>query len=179
MDHSISEDRRGPGTWRVIGWGGAAALLIVPAVAMRFTRQVNWTAFDFAFAATMLLIFGGLFELAVRARGEGRRYRIGVGLALLASFLLIWINGAVGIVGNEDNPFNLAFGLPILAMISGAIASRGSGEGLARSAWLAAALQALIGIVALNMDVVIVPATLVFCGLWVSAALLLAARKAD
>lgn len=28
--------------WRIVGWGTAAALLLLPLVAMQFTSEVNW-----------------------------------------------------------------------------------------------------------------------------------------
>lgn len=40
--------------WRVLGWGTAAALLLTPLIAMRFTSEVNWTASDFALAGVMI-----------------------------------------------------------------------------------------------------------------------------
>ena len=45
--------------WRIIGWGGAVALLAAPFIAMRFTTEVNWTASDFVFAAVLLGVIGG------------------------------------------------------------------------------------------------------------------------
>ena len=51
--------------WRIAGWGGALLLLILPFVAMQFTREVNWTAGDFIFAALMFGTAGCTIELAV------------------------------------------------------------------------------------------------------------------
>src|SRR3569623_2014811 len=39
--------------WRLAGWGAVAALLLLPAVAMQFPRDVAWTANDFAFGAVL------------------------------------------------------------------------------------------------------------------------------
>ena len=39
--------RRGKNRWRPAIWGAAAFLLVLPAVAMQFTSEVNWTASDF------------------------------------------------------------------------------------------------------------------------------------
>ena len=54
------------GRWRVIGWGVAVGLLILPFIAMRFTGEVNWTASDFVFAAVLLGSVGLGMEFAVR-----------------------------------------------------------------------------------------------------------------
>ncbi|RYY32003.1 MAG: hypothetical protein EOP59_19865, partial [Sphingomonadales bacterium] len=53
--------------WRLIGWGGIAALMLTPAVAMQFTDEVNWTVGDFLFAALMFGSVGLAIELTVRA----------------------------------------------------------------------------------------------------------------
>jgi hypothetical protein len=42
------------------------AVLLVPLVAMQFTEEVDWSLFDFAFAAVLLGGTGFLIELAVR-----------------------------------------------------------------------------------------------------------------
>ena len=93
---------------RIAAWSIAALLLLLPLVAMQFTDEVMWNAFDFAFAATLLFGTLGTYELAARKTND-IAYRAGVGIALLAVFLLIWINGAVGIIGSEDNPANLMY----------------------------------------------------------------------
>ena len=132
--------------WRIAGWGFAAALLVTPAVAMQFSREVNWTLFDFAFAAVLIGGTGLLIELAVRASGKWS-YRGGALLALAAAFLLIWINGAVGIIGNEDNPANLVFLAIIGIAVAGTLVARARAEGMARAMFVAAAAQAVTGIV--------------------------------
>jgi len=132
--------------WRIAGWGFAAALIVTPAVAMQFTSEVKWTALDFVFAAVMIGGTGLLIELAVRASGKWS-YRGGALLALAAAFLLIWINGAVGIIGNEDNPANLVFLAIIGIAVAGTLVARARAEGMARAMFVAAAAQAVTGIV--------------------------------
>ena len=65
---------------------------------MQFTDEVDWDVFDFVIFGAMLAATGGAFELAVRITPK-KAYRVAVGLALAAAFLLIWANGAVGIFG--------------------------------------------------------------------------------
>lgn len=137
--------RRSP--WRLLLWAIPTALLIAPAVAMRFTAEVQWTAFDFVFAAALLYGTAGLIDLAVR-KGGNTAYRFGAGLAVLVSFLLVWINGAVGVIGSEDNPANLMFIGIILVAIAGAVIARFEARGMARAMLVAFALNAAIAVAA-------------------------------
>lgn len=136
---------RAPNPWRIAGWGTAVAIILAPLVAMQFTSEVNWDWFDFLFAGVLIGGVGLLFELAVRA-SSAWAYRGGVALALVAAFLLIWINAAVGIIGNEDNPANFVF-VGIIAMAAaGAIVAGGKAAPMARAMIVAAVAQALVGI---------------------------------
>ena len=118
--------------WRIIGWGGAVALLATPFVAMRFTTEVDWSLADFIVMGLMIAIVGGLLELAIRSSSNWS-YRGAAGLALLGGFLLTWANLAVGIVGSENNPANQLFFVALLLGIAGCVAARGKADGMARA----------------------------------------------
>lgn len=141
MANTIGE-RRGI-NWRVIGWGAAALLLALPFFAMQVTDEVNWTASDFVFAAVMFGAVGLILELAVRKTRDWT-YRLAVAVAVAAGFMTIWANGAVGIVGNEQDDHNAFFSLvPILALL-GAIAVRARPAGMAAVMLTVAIIQGLI-----------------------------------
>jgi hypothetical protein len=123
--------------WRVVGWGGAVALLAVPFLAMGFTSEVNWTASDFTFAGVLLAVIGGGFELAVKM-SSNVHYRLGAALALLATLLTIWANLAVGIVGSNDNPANLWFFAALLLGILASMVGRFSASGMSVAAFATA-----------------------------------------
>jgi hypothetical protein len=129
--------------WRLIGWAIPVGLLMVPWLA-----QWPWTASDFILAGAMFGIVGGTFELAVRASGN-LAYRGGVAVALATAFLLVWINLAVGIIGNEDNPANLMFFVVIAIAIAGSLVARFEALGMSRAMTVAAAAQALVGVIVL------------------------------
>ena len=94
-----SSDRRG-NRWRIAAWGAAAImLLLLPLFAMQVTDEVDWDVADFAVFGAMLVAAGGTFVLAARTTGN-KAYRAAVGVTLAAAFLLLWVTGAVGIVGN-------------------------------------------------------------------------------
>jgi hypothetical protein len=69
-------------------WIGAAALLLLPAIAMRFTSAMRWGAEDFAAIAVLLLGTGLLVEGARRIRPAGLRAAALVAVPGLA--VLVW-----------------------------------------------------------------------------------------
>lgn len=100
--------RSGLNGWRIAGWSALVALFCLPAIAMQFTKEVNWTASDFVFAAVFLTLLGVGGEIALRV-GRNAPHRVGIAIAALGGFLTVWINGAVGMLGNEDEVTNLVF----------------------------------------------------------------------
>ena len=134
--------------WRIALWGTAGFLLLLPLVAMQFTDQVVWDATDFAIFGALLLGAGLTCELAVR-KTSNSAYRYAVGVAVAAAFVLVWVNGAVGIIGSEDNDANLMYGGVLAVGIIGAIIARFQPRGMARSLFATACAQALIAVIAL------------------------------
>ncbi|HEX8262982.1 MAG TPA: hypothetical protein VF547_08920 [Allosphingosinicella sp.] len=134
--------------WRPALWGGAALLLLAPAVATRFTDEMNWGPGDFLHLAALLAAACAIFELLARTT-DRRAYRAGAGVALATGVLLIWINLAVGIIGTEDNRANLMFAGVLLVAVLGAALARGRAEGMARALAATAAAQAAAGAAAL------------------------------
>lgn len=73
-------------------------LLLVPLVAMQFTKAVNWSLFDFIIAGVLLLGTGLTCELVMR-KVTKIEYRIALCGAVLLALFLIWAELAVGIFG--------------------------------------------------------------------------------
>lgn len=162
----------------VILWSGAAALLLLPAVAMRFTAEVNWTALDFATAAVLLGSAGGAYELLAR-RGGGGRYRLAAALAVSTGLLLVWVNLAVGIIGSERNDANLMYAGVIAVAVGGACLARLRAGGMARAMLATAAAQVAVAAIALvtgaaggvdHWPADLLGASAVFTALWITAA---------
>jgi hypothetical protein len=144
--------RRGGGAVRPIGWLMLAALLAVPALAMRFAPEAgfNWTASDFVVAGVLLGGLGLAVEAALRISRHWA-YRGGALVAVGTGFLLLWANLAVGLVGDEDNVLNWLFVAVLAVAAAGAALARLRPGGMARAlaatalAQLAAAAAALGG----------------------------------
>jgi hypothetical protein len=162
----------------------AALILLLPLVAMQFTDEVDWDETDFAVMGAMLFGACGTYELAARMTGNVA-YRAGVGVAVVAAFILVWMNLAVGIIGSEDNPANLMYGGVLAVAILGALMVRFEPGGMARALAATAIAQALVGVIALiaglgstgaNWPRVIVVLTGFFAALWLLSAWLF--RKA-
>lgn len=130
--HPTPVPRRGANRWRPLIWGGAALLLLLPAIAMRFTTEVNWGPEDFIVMGALLAIACGIYELGAWLSGN-TAYRAGFAIAVLAGFLTIWVNLAVGMFGSEHNDLNLMFGGVLLLAALGALAAHFRAAGMARA----------------------------------------------
>lgn len=127
--------------WRLAGWCAAALVLLLPLLA-----DAPWTASDFIVMGALLGGVGLGLELAVRKRDPV--YTMAAGVALAASFLLVWINGAVGIIGSERDDANLLFAGVLLVALGGAVLALFRPAGMARAMVAAALAQALVPVIA-------------------------------
>lgn len=145
---------------------------------------MDWDIFDFVVFGAMLLGVGVVYALANR-RANNTTYRFAIGVSLAAAFLLVWVNGAVGIIGNENNDANMMFFGVLVVGLIGAIIARLQPQGMARSMYATALAQVMVAVIALTTnlglagaswpwDVIILSGF--FTALWIVAARLF--RKA-
>lgn len=159
----------------------AAFILLLPLLAMRITDEVVWDLADFAVAWTLLVCAGLTYRLATR-KADNIAYRAAVGVAVATALILVWMNLAVGLIGNEETPANLMYGGVLAVGIIGAIIARFRPHKMARALFATALAQMLVGVIALIAGLGF---TLIlngfFAALWVGSALLFrrAARKPD
>jgi hypothetical protein len=136
-------------TRRLIVWAAAVALLLlVPLVAMQVTGEVNWDLFDFVFVGAALFGVGLAYELIAR-QSRTAVYRVAFAVGLVAAFLLFWVNGAVGIIGSENQPANLLYGAVFAIGLIGSLISRFKPRGMARTLLAAACVQMVVPVFAL------------------------------
>ena len=175
MAKAADRARSGGGIpWRIVGWGTAALLLVLPLL-----TKAPWTPSDYVFAGVLLGGVGLAFELAVR-KGDAP-YRMAAGVALAATVLTIWVNGAAGMIGSEDNPYNLFFGGVLALALAGAVVARFEAAGMARAMVVAGIAQAAVSAGGLSSDLLGGVLSFGFTGLWLLAAALFrkAARDAE
>ena len=125
-----------------------AFVLMLPLLAMLFTGEVGWGPFDFLVMGALVFGIGLTYELAAR-KAHNASYRAAAGLALVAAFLLVWINLAVGIIGSEDNVANVMYVGVLAVGFLGAIIARFRPQGMARTLFAMALAQALVAAVAM------------------------------
>lgn len=130
--------------WAVV----IALLLMIPLVAMQFTNEVNWDLSDFVVMGALLFGVGLAYELVAR-RSEKTVYRVAFSIGLVTAFLLFWVNGAVGIIGNEGQPANLLYGAVFAVGFIGSLMARFKPRGMAGTLYAAALAQISVPAIAL------------------------------
>ena len=76
-------------------------------------------------------------------------YRFATVLALATAFILVWLIGAVGVIGVEGDPFDLMYFGVLAVGIIGAVIARFQPHGMARALFATAFAQALVTVIAL------------------------------
>jgi hypothetical protein len=149
-------------TGNVIRWGRwvlvTAVVLATPALAMALqlgvpdpgqgTDGVNWGPMDFAIIGVLVLSSGLLYEYA-SSRGGTVAHKAAVGIAVLAGLGLIWVNLAVGMIGDEGNPANLMYIFVLFVALIGASIARFEPREASIAMFATAAAQAAVALIAL------------------------------
>jgi uncharacterized membrane protein len=81
-----------------ITFGIIAFILLIPAVAMQFTKEVDWNVFDFIVMGTLLIITGLAIELVTR-KVTSTKWRLIITGVIILALLLTWAELAVGLFG--------------------------------------------------------------------------------
>ena len=127
---------------------GTAFILLLPLLAMQFTDEVVWDPADFAVAGVLLFGSGLTYELVARKLGN-LAYRAAVGVAVMAALILVWLMGAVGVIGEEGDRADLMYFGVLAVGIIGAVIARFRPIGMARALLATALAQAFVAMIAL------------------------------
>ena len=126
---------------------GTALILLIPFV---LTLLAIWHWKPGALVLAFLLLFGGAglaYELVTK-KISNKTYWFAVGVALVAVFLLAWMNAAVGGILGDDPANMMYFGVLLVGFI-GAIIARLEPQGMSRALFATAFAMALIPVIAL------------------------------
>ena len=123
-------------------------LLSLPLIAMQFTNQASWGLFDFIIIGILLFGTGLAYKLMTR-KFEDAAYRIGTGIAIGTSLLLIWANLAVGIIGSENNPANFTYIGVLIIETVGIFISNFKPERIMNTLFLTAIAQMSVPVIAI------------------------------
>lgn len=126
-----------------------SCLLLVPLVMTRVDPQNwKWEAGSFVVAWGAMVSVGLAYKF-IAQHATTMAYRVATALGLFAGFMLLWVNGAVGLIGSEDNPANLMYAGVLVVGALGAAIARFAPFGMARALFLTAFAQFLVPIIAL------------------------------
>ncbi|MDO8668932.1 MAG: hypothetical protein Q7K65_01425 [Candidatus Buchananbacteria bacterium] len=134
-------------TKRSILWVVIAAFIFIVFLSMLFTDEVSLG--EAVAYGIILLAAGGFCELWQWLKTRTKVYRIAFVVGLAGALLLGWANGAVGIIGSENNPANLMYGAVFAVGLIGSTMARFKPRGMAHTLYAAALVQILIPAVAL------------------------------
>ena len=166
MSHTIAPSTS---TLRKLGWGLIIVVFTIPVIAKLLVAEMQWSPGDFAVWAGMLLIAGALGEGVLRVFRAGPALLGGL-LAIAAGFLLVWINLAVGFLGNEDNPVNLGYFAMLAVVLVGGLITRFRPRAMTVLMVFCAVVQAAMLFVEPQEIGFEWMATAIFCVIWLGAA---------
>ena len=99
----------------------------------------------------LLIIIGTVVFLIIRSP-RNNTYRFSFGLAFLAAMFLLWVNLAVGIIGEPENTANLMYVGVLAVGVVGAFIARFRAHGMSRTLFAMAIVQALVGVITVLAD---------------------------
>ncbi len=118
-----------------------ALVLLIPLLGNRFVDGWNWEPRAFVLAGALIFGTALTYQLATR-NVEAIAYRTAAGIALVAAFVLVWMNFVQA--ADDINPAAMTYLLVPLVGIIGAALARLRAAGMARALFTTALAQALI-----------------------------------
>ena len=143
---------------------------------------MNWSLYDFLLMGGMLAA-GIVSTLVLLGASQSWQYRLGAFLSMIGALLLVWVTGAVGIIGAPAHVGNLLLLSVIPVGIIGALLFRFRARGIAITLTVMAILQFAVaglaimsgwGAEAARWPWAVLLGNAFFSGLWVGSASLFA-----
>jgi len=122
-------------------------MLSTALIARSYLGEVSWVD-ALAQTGALIIAVGIAYELVSRTSSVAA-YRTAIGLTLASFFLLGWVNGAVGLIGSENNAANLMYAGVFLVCVVGTVLARLKPAGMARALLATALAQTLVAVIAL------------------------------
>lgn len=94
-----------------------------------------------------LLIIIGTLGFIITRLPRNKTYRLAFGLAFLAAMFLLWVNLAVGIIGEPENTANLMYVGVLAVGAIGAFIARFKPHGMSRALFAMAIAQVLVAVI--------------------------------
>lgn len=126
---------------------GTGLTLLIPFV---LTLLAIWHWRPGAFVLAFVLLFGGAglaYELVAK-KISNKAYWFAVGVALVAVFLLVWMNAAVGGILGDDPANMMYFGVLLVGLV-GSIIAHLEPQGMSRALFATAFAMVLVPVIAL------------------------------
>ncbi len=130
---------------------GTALILSVPLIAQQFTAEVNWSVTDFLVMG-VLIFSTGLSYVLITRYVTNIVYKAAIVMALGSTFLMIWANLAVGLIGSGPNLGNLMYLGVIAVGFIGTSLSRFTPAGMELTMNAMALAIILLAVIALSVN---------------------------
>jgi hypothetical protein len=70
---------------------GTFFILLLPLIAMQFTKEVNWSVGDFVVAGMLLSFFGYIYKVLTKSSSKPIKNLV-IGLIVFALFIFVWVS---------------------------------------------------------------------------------------
>lgn len=137
---------------------------------------------EFMLLGLFLAVLVSAFMILKARFPDNKAYKFGLAAGIAGVFLLFWTNGAVGIIGSENNDLNMLYLVVILIAFAGSLFARFKPRGMAKAMTVTAIAQTIPAIIAAFTgqgelrDLIVITAFFLF--FWSSSAVLFA-KSAD
>lgn len=126
-----------------------SCILTIPATAMLLKVEGwAWDAADFVIIWVIIAGAVAVYKFTA-SKAPNSAYRVAAGVALTTGVFLMWVNGAVGLIGSEDNPANLMYGGVLAVGLIGAAIARLQPLGMSVALLVTAVAQFMVPVIAL------------------------------